>query len=162
MKREKLVEAAKELNKELEFDKPIDVDKDRELALLKKDLIEGHSLIEEGEDVISDETMDVLKTLVKEEETSKPEEEEKEMVATKKKATKKKVVVPTKAKAKVKVSGGGLAAHFMAELKKGPKKMADIKKAKWNPKGGTFYVLFNSLVSEGKAKKDKDGKMVLK
>lgn len=50
--------------------------------------------------------------------------------------------------------------RFIAELRKGPKTMAEIKAAKWNTKDGTFYNLFKQLVKDGKAKKD-GNKMVL-
>lgn len=54
------------------------------------------------------------------------------------------------------------SSMFINAITKKPMTMAEIKKEKWNDNNGTFYDLFKKLEEEGKAKKDKDGRMSIK
>lgn len=102
--RNKLVKAAKELNKALGLADP-EIDIEAEDAIIQQGLLLAKPLIEEG-DQISEDTLKILEALETEleeeapedgDESTKSEEEESEMsTATKKKVGKKKAVVAAK------------------------------------------------------------------
>lgn len=165
MKTDRLVKAAVELNKLLGLEPAIDTDRDE--AYLRAQLLEVNNKLLTPDDVLSAETSVTLKLLKgkKKTPTKKKGKKEKAVKIEKKKVvekkqgkTKKKIntkTKPIKAKEKVKKrENSDKIKLFIQELRKGPKTMAQIKKAKWNTTRATFYYPLKKMIISGEIKKN--------
>ena len=152
---EKLRSAATELNEVLfKGEKKLFVGKKRGIDGLRRDIVEAATELTD-DDTVTDETRALIAEL----------ESSSHKFATKgkrKENAEEKFDEKRKGKAEGKEEGkkSTTMSSLFFESIKSPKTMSQIKEEKWNINKGTFYNLFNKRTKEGKAKKDKDGKMV--
>ena len=170
---------ANELSKVMEFEELIPTGKKATIAMLISDIKEA-ALELEKEDVISDETLAVLAgleatlpwdiTVDAKEELEEPETEVKEEQKTEmppnlvdkkgdNKSNNKSDKKPDKKKDEFGFPIGSQSNLFVNTIKEKPMTMAEIKKEKWNAKGGTYYSVWKRLQELKVGMKTADGKM---